>query len=175
MSLRGGKRRADLERVYREHVRAVYAFFAYSVARPVAEDLTSATFERVVRSWASYDYERGSERAWILTIARNLLVDHFRRSSHRDGLSTDEHPVLLDRLVDPGEPMERVLDVDELRDWLRSLGEREREILALRYAADLPAAEIAAIMGLSGANVHQILSRSLRRLREQATGLTSSA
>jgi DNA-directed RNA polymerase specialized sigma24 family protein len=46
--------------------------------------------------------------------------------------------------------------------------------VALRYAADLPAAEIAEIVGLSSANVHQILSRSLRRLRE-AAGVTSSA
>jgi RNA polymerase sigma factor (sigma-70 family) len=174
VNLRGGKRGTDLERVYREHVGAVYAFFAYSVSRPSAEDLTSTTFERVLRSWASYDSARGSERTWILTIARNLLVDHFRRSSHRDGLSTDEHPGLLDRLVEPDDEIGRVLDADELRAWLRPLGSREREILALRYAADLPAADIAAIMGLSGANVHQILSRSLRRLRQQGQGLTSS-
>lgn len=174
MSLRIAKRGADLERVYKDHVRAVYAFFAYSVGRLVAEDLTSATFERVVRSWSSYDAARGPERAWILTIARNLLVDHFRRSSHRDGFSTDEHPGLLDRLIEPGEEMERILTSDELREWLSVLGERERQILALRYAADLQATDIAEMMGLSGPNVHQILSRSLRRLREQIDGVTSS-
>ena len=163
-----------LERVYREHVAAVYAFFAYSVNDAAAEDLTSATFERVLRSWDAYDPDRGSERAWIVAIARNLLVDHFRRQSHRDAVSTDEHPAVLRALTTADEPLERALSADELRRWLSPLGERERQIVALRYAADLPAAEIAAIVGLSPANVHQILSRSLRRLREVA-GVRSSA
>jgi RNA polymerase sigma factor (sigma-70 family) len=167
----------ELQHVYREHVRAVYAFFAYSVTRPVAEDLTSETFERVIRAWGRYDAGRGSERTWILSIARNLLIDHYRRSNHRDAVSTDEHPVLLEGLVAGEEAFERTLDADELRAWLSHLGERERQILALRYAADLQAADIAELVGLSPANVHQILSRSLRRLRETAegSGVTSSA
>jgi RNA polymerase sigma factor (sigma-70 family) len=164
----------DLSRVYREHVGAVYGFFAYSLREAAAEDLTSAAFERVLRAWPSYDPAKGSERSWILTIARNLLVDHYRRESHRDTVSTDEHPALLEGLAAGDEPLDRILSADELRGWLRVLGEREREIVALRYAADLPAAEIAEIVGLTAANVHQILSRSLRRLRE-AAGVTSSA
>ena len=158
----------DLTRVYREHVSAVYAFYAYSLRPAAAEDLTSATFERVLRSWGKFDPARGSERAWILAIARNQLVDHYRRQSRRDAVSTDEHPGLLETLIAGEEPLERVLSADELRGWLAVLGERERQIVALRYAADLPANEIAEIVGLSSANVHQILSRSLRRLREAA-------
>lgn len=171
------RRRAEadeLSRLYREHVGAVYGFFAYSLRGPAAEDLTSATFERVLRFWARYDPRKGGERGWILTIARNLLVDHYRRQSHRVAVSTDEHPGLLAGLVTPDEPLERALEADELRSWLSVLGERERQIMALRYAADLQAAEIAAIVDLTAANVHQILSRSLRRLREEAT-LRSSA
>ncbi len=164
----------ELSRVYREHVDAVYAFFGYSLREAAAEDLTSATFERVLRSWRKYDPARGSERAWILAIARNQLVDHYRRQSHRDALSTDEHPGLIETLGSGEEPLERVLSADELRRWLGVLGERERQIVALRYAADLPANDIAEIVGLSSANVHQILSRSLRRLRE-AAGVRSSA
>ncbi len=164
----------DLSRLYREHVGAVYGFFAYSLRGPAAEDLTSATFERVLRSWAAYDARKGSERGWILAIARNLLVDHYRRQSHRDAVSTDEHPALLEGLTTGEEPLQRALDADELRGWLSVLGEREQQILALRYAADLPAAEIAVIVGLTSANVHQILSRSLRRLREVATVRSSA-
>ena len=127
----------DLSRLYREHVGAVYGFFAYSLRGPAAEDLTSATFERVLRSWAAYDARKGSERGWILAIARNLLVDHYRRQSHRDAVSTEEHPALLEGLTTGEEPLERALDADELRGWLSVLGERERQILALRYARRL--------------------------------------
>jgi RNA polymerase sigma-70 factor (ECF subfamily) len=157
-----------LHRVYREHVDAVYAFFAYAVSAPAAEDLTASTFERVVRAWPRYDSAKAGERTWILAIARNLLTDHYRRSRHRDAVSLDEHPVLLDAFGAEGGWEDRRLDQAELRTWLNVLGERDREVLALRYAADLPAEDIARLLDLTAANVHQIISRSLRRLRERA-------
>ena len=156
---------SEVQRVYRQHVDAVYAFFGYSVDRATAEDLTAATFERVVRSWKRFDRSRGSERTWVLAIARNLLTDHFRAHRHREAVSTDEHPALLDRLVEDSEPLTGRLGAEELARWLAPLGEREREVLALRYAADLTTAEIADLLGLTAANVQQINSRSLRRLR----------
>jgi RNA polymerase sigma-70 factor, ECF subfamily len=52
-----------------------------------------------------------------------------------------------------------------LASALQDLNEREREILALRYGAELSGPEIAQLMGLSLSNVQQIVSRSLRRLR----------
>jgi RNA polymerase sigma factor (sigma-70 family) len=158
----------ELRRVYRSHVDAVYGFLAYSVPRATAEDLTSSTFERVIKAWRSYDPEKASERTWILTIARNILTDHYRRESLRRASSIDEHPELADSLAGGEEDFDRILSDDALRSWLAPLPEREREIVALRYAADLPATEIAKITGLSAANVHQIASRSLRRLRALA-------
>jgi len=158
----------ELRRVYRAHVRAVYAFLAYSVSPETAEDLTSLTFERVIRAWESFDPQRGSERTWILSIARNVLMDHFRRDRLRSAVSTDEHPALLDALGAADDPLAERLRVEGLKDWLGQLGEREREILALRYGADLQAGEIADLIGLSVANVHQIASRGLRRLRKAA-------
>jgi RNA polymerase sigma factor (sigma-70 family) len=54
-----------------------------------------------------------------------------------------------------------------VRDWLARLRPREREVLALRFAADLPAAEIARQLDVTEANVHQISCRALRRLHDQ--------
>jgi RNA polymerase sigma-70 factor (ECF subfamily) len=148
-------------------VDAVYAFFAYSVSQTHAEDLTSATFEKVIRSWRRYDSKRSAERTWILAIARNQLIDHFRRQSHRDAISIDEYPLIAESLSAP-EAIERRLDADEVRGWLAGLSDREQHALALRYGADLTARDIAELLELSEANVHQILSRSLRRLRNTA-------
>src|SRR5919198_2564679 len=158
-------RSAELRRLYREHVDAVYAFFAYSVPREFAEDLTSGTFERVVRSWKSYDRRLGSERTWILTIARNLLTDHFRRQAHREVISTDEHPGIVESLGVEDSGIDEVLSADGLRALLARLDDRERTVVALRYGAEMSAIEVAAVMGLTPANVHQIASRALRRLR----------
>jgi RNA polymerase sigma-70 factor (ECF subfamily) len=161
-------RREELRRVYRVHVRHVYAFFSYSASSSIAEDLTSQTFERVVRSWDRYDPARASERTWILAIARNILIDHHRR--HVETVSLDEHPALLDTFGSRADLHSEALGMAGFAHWLESLGEREREILALRFAGDLTPADIGRLLGLSTANVHQIMSRSLRRLRGASDG-----
>ncbi len=160
------RRDRDLRRLYTEHVRAVYGFLAYSVGRDVAEDLTAATFERAIRSWERYDAARASERTWLLAIARNALTDHYRRQAHRQATSLDASPVLLDTLADTDDPLARALADHAFAALLDGLGDREREVLALRYGGDLSAREIGELLELSEANVHQIVSRTLRRLRE---------
>jgi RNA polymerase sigma-70 factor (ECF subfamily) len=164
----------ELDAVYRENVASIYGFFSYSVGRDVAEDLTAATFERVVRSWGRFDASRSGERTWIYAIARNLLTDYLRSQRHRSGPSLDEHPALLDSLASNEDPVQRTLDADAVSGWLGQLRPREREVLALRYCADLSVAEIARIMEITEANVHQICSRALRRLRSRVTDRASA-
>lgn len=153
---------SDFARVYDEHVWVVYGFLAYRVGdRDTVEDLTQATFERALRAWARFDPRRGSERTWLLTIAHRLLIDHHRRTRRIQVGPVDER--LLPSVAGPEE---QISYSPELIAALGQLGEREREILALRYGADLSGPEIASLLGLSLANVQQITSRSLRKLRE---------
>jgi RNA polymerase sigma factor (sigma-70 family) len=158
----------ELEYVYREHVDAIYAFLSYSVGRETAEDLTAATFERVVRSWGRFDATRAGERTWIFAIARNLLADHLRSQKHRSGPSLDERPLILDSVASDVDPLRHTVEVEAIAGWLDRLRPREREVVALRYCADLSVAEIARCLHLTEANVHQICSRALRRLRAGA-------
>jgi len=57
------------------------------------------------------------------------------------------------------------MGLETIKAWLAELRPREREVIALRFCADLSTADIAACMGLSEPNVRQISSRALRRLR----------
>jgi RNA polymerase sigma-70 factor (ECF subfamily) len=155
----------DFSAVYDEHVWQVYGFFAYRMRnRADVEDLTQQTFERALRSWSRYDPSRAGVATWLLVIARNLLVDHFRadRSARRQPLDDldGEH----DALAEAGEQPDLGLEPD-LERALASLGARERDLIALRFGGDLTGPEIAEATGLSLANVQQILSRSLRRMR----------
>ena len=170
--MRRRSRDQELRRVYQHHVAAVYAFLGYSVDPATAEDLTATTFERVIRAWHTYDPERASERTWILAIARNLLTDHFRSPKNQRTVSTDEHPALLDQIEAKGGWDDALLDQDELRALLQVLQPRERELLALRYGADLTAEQAAEIMDLTTDNVHQITSRALKKLRHSAQRTT---
>ncbi len=153
----------DFSAVYDEHVWTVYGFFAYRLrTRADVEDLTQMTFERALVAWARYDAERASVATWLMAIARNLLVDHLRADRGRwhrplDDLDDEARVAVRDHHdlgLDP-----------ELESALAELSDRERELVALRFGGDLSGPEIAALTGLTLANVQQILSRSLRRMR----------
>lgn len=150
---------------YDAHVGDVYAYLGYRTGSAEdAEDLTQITFERALAGWAGFDPTRGSVRAWLLGIARNALIDHQRRLARRPDLvprseALDAHAAIDDAAELGISP--------ELEQALAGLDERARELIALRYGGDLSGAEIAELTGLSLANVQQILSRSLRRLREE--------
>ncbi len=161
--------RRDVEafgRLYEEHVWNIYGFFGYRVSsRHEAEDLTQATFENALKAFSRFDERRASFSTWVMTIARNLLIDHYRsdRSSRNESLGTpaDAEAALGERAVE-----EHDLGLaPDLEIALEGLGPRERELIALRFGGDMTTQEIAELADLSVANVQQILSRSLRRLR----------
>jgi RNA polymerase sigma-70 factor (ECF subfamily) len=154
-------------RLYDEHVWTVYGFFGYRVrTRQEAEDLTHATFERALKAWRTFDERRGSFRTWLMVIAKNLLVDHYRRDRSALHRPLDDLASLEDASPQQGAP-EPVGVSPELETALATLTDREREVIALRFGGDLTGVEVARTTGLSVDNVHQILSRALRKLREQ--------
>jgi RNA polymerase sigma factor (sigma-70 family) len=158
----------DFATVYDDEVWSVYGFFAYRLRSVAdAEDLTQRTFERALRAWGRFDPERAPARVWLLTIARNLLIDHYRADVWGRQQAIDEVPEgeLGSELAEPDLGIE-----PELASALAELVPRDREVLALRYGGDLNGPEIAAMTGLSLANVQQILSRSRRRLRVRLQG-----
>jgi RNA polymerase sigma factor (sigma-70 family) len=157
-------------RLFDDHVWEVYGFVAYRIGnRAEAEDVTQQTFERALKAWHRFDPSRAQPRSWLLAIARNLLIDHYRRDRSR----------LLRPLGQPG-VSEEELPYEQgpetaglspaLAAALETLSQRDREVVALRYGADLRGPEIAEMLDLRLANVQQILSRSLRKLRAELEG-----
>lgn len=166
MSQRTDSFRTDSFRaLYDEHVWNVYGFFGYRLSsREEAEDLTQATFERALRAWHRFDPSLAGPRTWLLTIAHNLLIDHHRRNrgARREPLAEGE---AADAQLGSAPAIEPVGLEPKLEAALHQLGERERELIALRFGGDLTGPEIADLTGLTLSNVQQILSRAQRRLR----------
>jgi RNA polymerase sigma factor (sigma-70 family) len=155
-------------RLYENEVWSVYGFFGYRLgSRQEAEDLTQLTFERALRAWDRFDANRASGRTWLLTIARNLLVDHYRSADpvRKEPLPQDDAGESVLGQAEPVEP--RLGPAPDLEAALGTLDDRERELIALRFGGDLTGPQIAELMGLSLANVQQILSRTLRKLRAE--------
>jgi RNA polymerase sigma factor (sigma-70 family) len=158
---------AAVARLFDEHVWDVYGFVAYRIGdRAEAEDVTQQTFERALKAWRRFDSAKAQPRTWLLAIARNLLVDHYRRDRSKLHRHLGEGGVSEEQL--PAEEGPDTAGVSaELATALATLGERDREVVALRFGADLRGPEIAELLNLRLANVQQILSRSLRKLRAE--------
>lgn len=159
-----GMRRADFDRVYAEHAQALFGFLAYRTGDPaLAEDLLADTFEAAFRARRRFDRRRGSERAWLTTIALNRLRDHARRRSAE--ARAYERVSAASAAGRPDAALDAVADRDLVMRALGALSDDERECLALRFGADLTLKEIAAALDEPESTVEGRVYRGLRKLR----------
>jgi RNA polymerase sigma-70 factor (ECF subfamily) len=138
-------------------IRRVYAYVAYRIgAGPDAEDVTSETFERALRYRKSYDPQKGEPLAWLIGIARRLIEGR--------PMNFDLTAELPDH-ADEGDLEEVTIRRLALSKAVSHLDERDRELIALRYGADLTARQIAETLDLRTNAVEVALHRALGRLR----------
>ncbi len=151
---------------YEAHGVAVYNYFRFHVPLvDVAEDLTAETFLKVVRAADRFDPLKGSPKAWILTVARNVLVDWRRRARLRQYVTLGTMHDLVYEAPSPEERLVREEEVGRLLDAVATLADADRELIGLRYGSGLDTAEVARILGISEGSVRTRLWRVLRRLR----------
>jgi RNA polymerase sigma-70 factor (ECF subfamily) len=155
----------SFERLYREHAQALYGFLSYRTGdRVLAEDLLADTFERALRARRRFDRRKASEKTWLYAIALNCLRDQTRRRAS-EGRAMQRAAVPVGAGSMGG--IERLADRDLLQRALGTLGEPEREAIALRFGAELTVPEIAKLTGERLTTVEGRVYRALRKLREQ--------
>jgi RNA polymerase sigma-70 factor (ECF subfamily) len=152
------------ESVVTNELPRLYNYFRYRLGdEVVAEDLTSQVLEKAWRKRHRYRRDRAAFSAWLYGIAKNEVVAYLRKRRISLPLS------LAEKASD--ETAEHILehsqDLQTLSNFLGDLPDRERELISLKFGADLNNREISAITGLSESNVGTILSRVLQKLREQ--------
>jgi RNA polymerase sigma-70 factor, ECF subfamily len=155
----------DWDALYSAWLPRVYNFFRYRVGDDsLAEDLTATTFIKAWRSRAGYDPALGAVSTWLFSIARHVAADHFR--GQRPSLPLDEFQPQPD---EDGVEMlvEQQAERDHLTALLVALPPREREIVALKYGAEMSNRAIATVTGLTESNVGTILHRTVHALRRQ--------
>src|SRR5438128_2068355 len=123
-------------------VRRVYSYVAYRIGDgPDAEDVTSDVFERALRYRSSYDASRGRPLAWLLGIARRCVDDALSR---RPAAASFE---MVEQASDEdleGAALRRLA----IAGAINRLDDRARDLVALRYGADLSAREIGEVTGM---------------------------
>jgi RNA polymerase sigma factor (sigma-70 family) len=144
-----------------------YAFYRVQDAE-AADDIAAHVFEKALANIRQYQVSRGSFAAWIFGIARNAVRKHFRAQRIRRLVSLDaatyqwqDSSHSVEEIADRNDTLARLLPL------LSKLGDRERDLIALKFGGGLTNRRIAQLMGLTESNVGVILYRTLRLLRDQ--------
>jgi RNA polymerase sigma-70 factor (ECF subfamily) len=151
--------------LYDRYVDLIYRFVYYRVGtHALAEDLTSETFLRALRRMSLFTWQGKDFGAWLVTFARNLVLDHFKSSRHRLEVCTAE---LSDTDRWEEGPEGAVLDSFTYRALFSAVGElgsEQRECVILRFLYGLSVAETAEIMGKKTGAIKALQYRATRSL-----------
>lgn len=153
--------------LYERHVNAVYRFlYARLDNRMDAEDFAEEVFMRAWHSLSTYN-ERGIPfLAFLLTVARNVLIDHYRRNGRSPQQVSLEDTQVSDSNPDPGEIITSNLNHHELRLALDQLRDDYQEVLVLRFLNDMSPQETAQVMKRSTGAVRVLQHRALAAIRK---------
>lgn len=151
--------------LYRAELPRIYNYFCYCVGDgPLAEDLTSETFEKAWRNRGRYRYDLAAFSTWLLSIARRVAQDHYRKHHHEISLGEISNISANESVEDISQ---QNADFAHFSVLLARLADRERELVALKYGAELTNRAIARLSRLSESNVGVILHRTLQILRSE--------
>lgn len=151
--------------LYDHYSPGIYRFVYFRVRSPqLAEDLTSETFFKALRSMASFQWQGKDFGAWLTTIARNLVFDYFKSSRARLETVSDEVDDRRSVVDGPEEEVLARLTRDVLHDALMRLSVEQRECLVLRFLNGQSTAEVAKALGRSEGAVKQLQLRAVRNL-----------
>ncbi|HEV2345097.1 MAG TPA: ECF subfamily RNA polymerase sigma factor, BldN family [Actinocrinis sp.] len=151
--------------LYDAYSDTVYRYIYYRVSnKPLAEDLTSETFLRALRRISTFTWQGRDFGAWLVTIARNLVADHFKSSRYRLEVPTGE---MLDSDQTESSPEDSVLAYlsnKALLDAVCQLNSQQQECVTLRFLHGLSVAETAKIMGKNDGAIKTLQYRAIRTL-----------
>jgi RNA polymerase sigma-70 factor (ECF subfamily) len=151
--------------LYDHYSPAVYRFVYYRVStRTLAEDITSDTFFRALRSMASFQWQGKDFGAWLTTIARNLIVDHYKSGRTRLETSTDDFSDRRETSDSPEEEVLAALTNEALREAMAKLAPEQQECIVLRFLNGYSIAETAKSLGRSEGAIKQLQLRAVRNL-----------
>lgn len=165
--------------LYQRYVDRVYGFVRFRVREEsLAEDLTQEVFIQAMRSIGSLEWQ-GSLAPWLMRIARNTVIDHWRRAGRRAertlsvveaGDQDEDEDSRIDRMEDEAgrvalERVEYGIDRARIEGACTALTELQTHVLALRFGAGLSIRETADAMQKSEGAVKNLQHHALRALR----------
>ena len=152
--------------LYDRYVDRVYRFVVYRVQgdSALAEDITSEVFLRALRKIKAFQWQGRDVGAWFLTIARNLVLDHFKSGRARLEVLGIETPISDDRVVDAEDAALSRVSTQDLYLAIRRLGTEQQEVIYWRFLQGYSVAETAAAMGKTDGAIKALQYRAVKAL-----------
>jgi RNA polymerase sigma-70 factor (ECF subfamily) len=155
--------RKHFAKLYEKHADEIFRYlYVRTSDRELAEDLASETFSKALESIDSFDF--GNGRAWLYAIARNKLIDHWRA---KKTLNIEEAVEIIDESATLAEKTSLGLEIEKVRNLLKSLTKTDQEIIQLRFFQGMSAKETADVLDMSEENVRVKQFRALKKLKEK--------
>ena len=153
--------------LYEQYLPKVFRYIQYRVnSMQLTEDLTSATFEKALVNFSRYSSDKAKFSTWIFSIARNVVIDHYRVSQRKQTAPLEEASEVASKDPSPEEELFQGEELARLQGYLAQLQQDEQEIIRLKFVAELNNRQIAKMLGLSESNVGTRLYRAVRKLRD---------
>jgi RNA polymerase sigma-70 factor (ECF subfamily) len=155
--------------LYDRYVDLVYRYVYYRVGTSqLAEDLTSETFLRALRRISTFTWQGRDVGAWFVTIARNLIADHYKSGRYRLEMTAEDVSTVgpAAQLVSDG-PENAVLEAMQnkvLLQAIKQLNAEQQECIVLRFLQGLSVAETAQAMGKNDGAIKALQYRAIRSL-----------
>ncbi len=151
--------------LYDHYVTGIYRFVYYRVgSAQLAEDITSETFVRGLRAISRFSWQGKDFGAWLTTIARNLVTDHYKSSRARLEIVSDSVPESPRTAPSPEEEVLSLVSNEMLFTAVNQLPTEQRDCVLMRFIQGLSIAQTAAALGRSEGAIKQLQLRAVRSL-----------
>lgn len=162
----------DVQDWYRQHAPAVRRFTLKATRDPfTAEDCTSETFVRALARRSRFQCQGKGVRPWLVAIARNLVIDQYKRAANRREVCTPYLPDQPDQTATPEQAALRAATASEIKRCLDILPRDQAECIRLRFFAGLSVQETGAAMNRRDNAVRALQYRALRNLKPMVAHL----
>ncbi|HSP22303.1 MAG TPA: RNA polymerase sigma factor SigX [Planococcus sp. (in: firmicutes)] len=166
-------------RLYDEYHQDVFQFLVYLVKnRHLSEDLMHEVYIRVFRAYDRFE-GKSSEKTWLFSIAKNVAIDHFRKTAVRKKHSTDFFDWETQQLVSKERIPEEIAQLNEDKIFLYTMLDEctgdQKMVIIMRFFQELSIAETADVLGWTEGKVKTTQHRAIKSLREKISAKEGGA
>lgn len=155
--------------LYEKYFDKIYRYIAVKVGdRMEAEDITQQVFLKAIKSISSFKWRGFPFSSWLFRIAHNQVVDYLRKKKKQATLALDDN--VLTSKDNPEALLEQKLNLEQLATATKKLTSAQQEVISLRFAGELPIAQVAKVMGKSEGAVKALQHSAIVSLRKALMG-----